>query len=129
MRASIKDYAIILLAFVIVFGCGIGIGHMTGDEPKPEQPPTTAAWEEQSLTILLESLNLSPAETQVAEAEIQRTAGEIRRAREETILTYHQRLSELYARLIDGLEEPNAERLRREKDSLDRKIESLHPET
>ena len=72
---------------------------------------------------------LDPEEHRVVESEIQRTAARIRLEREETILIYHERISELYDRLIAQLGEESASRLKEEKRTLDEKIEALRPKT
>jgi hypothetical protein len=119
----------ILLALATVFVCGFAAGHIQGKKSTPPKPGVSAHWEEETLSLLKRSLDLGPQEQIIVEREIQHAATRIRIKRDETILSYHEQISELYARLIDELDEPNAAKLRKEKRSLDEKIQALRPQT
>lgn len=129
MKPSVRDYLTILLSFLCVFVSGYGVGRLLDDEPPASAARGDTAWEEQSLRILVDSLDLSPEDRAMAESEVSAAASEIRATREQTILTYHRHLSELYQRLIDRLGEPHAPRLEKEKRALDAKIKSLEPQS
>ncbi len=129
MRPTLRDHVTILLALLTVFACGFGVGHLSGKKQAKPRPEISRQWEEETLSVLKRSLELEPHELQVVESEIQRTAAGIRLKREETILIYHERISELYDRLIEQLGEGNATRLKEEKRTLDEKIEVLRPKT
>lgn len=129
MRPTLRDHVTILLALLTVFACGFGVGHLSGKKQAKPRPEISRQWEEETLSVLKRSLDLEPHELQVVESEIQRTAAGIRLKREETILIYHERISELYDRLIEQLGEGNATRLKEEKRTLDEKIEALRPKT
>lgn len=129
MKPTIRDYATILLALLTVFACGLWAGHITGRKAIQPKPEVTAHWEEETLSLLKRSLELEPREQELVEHEIQRAAAGIRLQREETILNYHQRISDLYGRLIEQMDESNAAKLREEKRSLDEKIQALRPKT
>ena len=129
MKPGFRDHAMILLALVTVFTCGFAIGHIQGKKTTAPKPEVSAHWEEETLSLLKRSLELEPQERVAVEREIQRAATRIRIKRNETILSYHEQISELYARLIEELDEPNATKLRKEKRSLDEKIQALRPQT
>ncbi len=129
MRPTLRDHVTILLALLTVFACGFGVGHLSGKKQAKPRPEMSRQWEEETLSLLKQSLKLDPEEHRVVESEIQRTAARIRLEREETILIYHERISELYDRLIAQLGEESASRLKEEKRTLDEKIEALRPKT
>ena len=129
MKPNLKDHVTILLALLTVFVCGFGAGHVTGAKRSALKPEVTAHWEEETLSILKRSLDLDPSELQTVQVEIERAATGIRLRREETILNYHEQISELYGRLINQLGESNAGKLKEEKKALDEKIKALRPET
>jgi hypothetical protein len=119
----------ILLALVTVFVCGFATGNIQGKKASAPKPEVSAHWEEETLSLLKRSLDLGPQEQVTVEREIQRAATRIRIKRNETILNYHEQISDLYGRLIEELDEPNAAKLRKEKRSLDEKIQALRPQT
>jgi hypothetical protein len=119
----------ILLALVTVFICGFATGHIQGKKTSAPKPEVSVHWEEETLSLLKRSLELGPQEQVTVEREIQRAATRIRITRNETILSYHEQISELYGRLIEELDEPNATKLKKEKRSLDEKIQALRPQT
>lgn len=129
MRPTLRDHVTILLALLTVFACGFGVGHLSGKKQAKPRPEMSRQWEEETLSLLKQSLKLDPEEHRVVESEIQRTAARIRLEREETILIYHERISELYDRLIAQLGKESASRLKEEKRTLDEKIEALRPKT
>ena len=129
MRPTLREHATILLALLTVFACGFGAGHLSGKKQAKPRPEMSRQWEEETLSLLKQSLDLDPRELEVVDSEIQRTAGDIRRKRDETILIYHERISELYERLIARLDPENAAKLKEEKQTLDEKIETLRPKT
>ena len=129
MRPTLRDHVTILLALLTVFACGFGVGHLSGKKQAKPRPEMSRQWEEETLSLLKQSLKLDPEEHRVVESEIQRTAARIRLEREETILIYLERISELYDRLIAQLGEESASRLKEEKRTLDEKIEALRPKT
>lgn len=129
MKPNLKDHATILLALLTVFVCGFGAGHVTGAKRSAPKPEVTAHWEEETLSILKRSLDLDQSELQTVQLEIERAAAGIHLKREETILNYHEQISELYGRLINQLGESNAGKLKEEKKALDEKIKALRPET
>ena len=115
MRPTLRDHVTILLALLTVFACGFGVGHLSGKKQAKPRPEMSRQWEEETLSLLKQSLKLDPEEHRVVESEIQRTAARIRLEREETILIYHERISELYDRLIAQLGKESASRLKEEK--------------
>jgi VIT1/CCC1 family predicted Fe2+/Mn2+ transporter len=135
MKTSFRDYLLIVLAFLSVFACGYGVGRLiertptaeTVAEPASERPESPERREERSLSGLVANLELDDDERAVAEAEIRRTAAEIRASRERTILAYHEHLSVLYRNLIERLGEPHASRLEKEKAALDEEIARRRP--
>jgi hypothetical protein len=129
MKPSFRDHAMILLALVTVFVCGFATGSIQGKKTSAPKPEVSAHWEEETLSLLKRSLDLGPQEQVAVEREIQRAATRIRIKRNETILNYHEQISDLYGRLIEELDEPNAAKLRKEKRSLDEKIQALRPQT
>ena len=129
MKPSLSDHLTILCALLTVFACGFGAGHLSGKKELKGKPEVSAHWEADTLSLLKTSLDLDSREMDVVETEIRRTATDIRLKREETILVYHKRVSELYERLIAQLGESNASRLKEEKRTLDEKIQSLLPRT
>ncbi len=129
MKPTLREHATILLALLTVFACGFGVGHLSGKKQAKPRPEMSRQWEEETLSVLKQSLDLDPGELETVESEIQRTATDIRRKREETILIYHERISELYERLISQLGEENAAKLKEEKRTLDERIEALRPKT
>jgi hypothetical protein len=129
MKPSFRDHAMILLALVTVFVCGFATGNIQGKKTSAPKPEVSAHWEEETLSLLKRSLDLGPQEQVAVEREIQRAATRIRIKRNETILNYHEQISDLYGRLIEELDEPNAAKLRKEKRSLDEKIQALRPQT
>ena len=129
MKPSFRDHAVILLALVTVFVCGFATGNIQGKKTPPPKPEVSAHWEQDTLSLLKRSLDLKPQEQVTVEREIQHAATRIRLKRDETILNYHEQISELYARLIEELDGPNAAKLKKEKESLDEKIQALRPQT
>jgi hypothetical protein len=129
MRPSLRDHLTILLALLTVFACGFGAGHLSGKKQTQAKPEVSAQWEAETLSLLEKSLDLDSREMEVVKSEIRRTGMDIRLKREETILNYHERVSELYERLIEQLGDANASRLKEEKRALDEKIRSLRPQT
>ena len=129
MKPNFRDHATILLALVTVFVCGFATGNIQGKKTSAPKPGVSAHWEEETLSLLKRSLDLGPQEQVAVEREIQRAATRIRIKRDETILNYHEQISDLYGRLIEELDEPNAAKLRKEKRSLDEKIQALRPQT
>jgi hypothetical protein len=129
VKPTLRDHLTILLSLLTVFACGFGAGHLSGKKQAKTKPEASAHWEADTLSLLKTTLKLDPREQRVVEAEIQRTAVEIRLKREETILNYHERVSMLYERLINQLDGSNAARLKEQKRSLDEKIQSLRPKT
>ncbi|MEK7953453.1 hypothetical protein [Luteolibacter soli] len=129
MKPSFRDHLVILLALATVFACGFGVGQIQGKKASAPKPEVSAHWEEETLSLLKHSLDLAPQEQVSVEREIQRAATRIRLKRDETILSYHEQISELYGRLIEELDGPNAAKLKKEKQSLDEKIQKLRPQT
>ncbi|WP_035611369.1 hypothetical protein [Haloferula sp. BvORR071] len=129
MKPSLSDHLTILCALLTVFACGFGAGHLSGKKEIKAKPEANAYWEVETLSLLKSSLDLDPREKEVVETEIKRTATDIRLKREETILVYHEKISELYERLIAQLGDSNASRLKEEKRTLDEKIQKLRPTT
>jgi len=129
MKPKFRDHAVILFALVTVFVCGFAAGHIQGKKTAPPKPGVSAHWEQETLSLLKRSLELAPQEQVTVEREIQRAATRIRLKRDETILNYHEQISELYTRLIKELDGPNAAKLKKEKQSLDEKIQALRPQT
>lgn len=129
MKPSFRDHAVILFALVTVFVCGFAAGHIQGKKTTPPKPEVSVHWEEETLSLLKRSLELAPQEQVTVEREIQRAATRIRLTRDETILSYHEQISELYGRLIEELDGPNAAKLKKEKQSLDGKIQAIRPQT
>ena len=129
MKPTLREHATILLALLTIFACGFGVGHLTGKKQAKARPEVTRQWEQETLSLLKRSLDLDPKESQIVESEIQRAAVGIRLKREETILNYHEQISELYERLISQLGDANASRLKEEKRLLDEKIQALRPKT
>ncbi len=124
MKASLKDYLTIVMAFAAIFLAGYGIGHIVGGR-NVAAAPEPRPWEEQSLSLLQRTLELDEAETAAAEREIAATSAKIRASRHQAVLEYHRHLDDLYGRLIPQLGGRNAERLSREKRELERQIEIL----
>lgn len=129
MKPLLRDYLIILMAFLTVFICGLGAGKLIGQKHQAALPANAPAWETHALDLLVESLELSAAERNLADIEIQSAAGAISRTRDQTIVTYHEHLSALYQRLIDRLGDSHAARLQKEKAALDAKIRTLRQTT
>ena len=129
MKPTLRDHLSIVFALLTVFACGFGAGHLSGKKQIKPKPEVSAHWEQDTLSLLETSLALEPRERELVKAEIMRTATDIRIKREETILNYHERISELYERLIGQLGGANASRLKDEKRTLDEKIQSLRPKT
>jgi hypothetical protein len=129
MKPTLRDHLTILCAFLTVFLCGFGVGHLVAEKPATAPADISSPWEEQSLAILVTSLGLAGDDKRAAEAEIQATAAAMRRERDRTLLSYHEHLSALYGRLIEQLGEPHASRLLEEKRTLDTHIENLRPKT
>jgi hypothetical protein len=129
MKPRFREHLVILLALLTVFLCGFGAGHVQGRKTAAPKPEVSVHWEEDTLSLLKRSLDLAPQEQVAVEREIQRAATRIRIKRDQTILSYHEQISELYARLIDELDGPNAAKLKKEKQSLDEKIRALRPQT
>ncbi len=130
MKPSLRDHLNILMALLTVFACGFGAGHLSGrKQPDKEKPEVSVNWEADTLSLLKSSLDLDSRELEVVKTELKRTASGIRIKREETILNYHEKISELYERLITQLDDSNARRLKEEKRTLDEKIQGLLPKT
>ena len=129
MKPAWRDYATILMAFAAVFLCGYGVGHLVGERRDPPSSPAlsevTPAWEQETLNTLQESLALRPEQTAQVEAELSRTAKAIGKSHDTAVLDYHRHIDQLYARLIEILDAEQAERLRREKKTLEKQIELL----
>ena len=131
MKPSLRDHLNILMALLTVFACGFGAGHLSGKKQQPAKakPEVGVNWEADTLSLLKSSLDLDSRELEVVKTELKRTATGIRIKREETILNYHEKISELYERLITQLDDSNARRLKEEKRTLDEKIQGLLPKT
>lgn len=130
MKPTLRDHLNILMALLTVFACGFGAGHLSGKKQQAKSKPEVSAnWEADTLSLLKTSLDLDERELEVVKTELKRTATGIRIKREETILNYHERISELYERLIAQLDDANARRLKEEKRALDEKIQGLLPKT
>lgn len=130
MKISLRDKATIVMAFAAVFLCGYGIGHLVRDRQIPPTPAssdttTTVTWEKETLSLLRETLDLRPSQVEQVERELSRTAEEIDQSHHAVLLEYHLHLSKLYERLINLLDQSQADRLREEKRLLDRQIENM----
>jgi hypothetical protein len=125
MKASLRDYLTIVMAFAAVFLCGYGIGHLVGERGREADRRPPLPWEEESLSIIKRSLELSPEEERVVEEEIARAAAAIRKSRQTAVLDYHRHLDDLYGRLIERLSEPHAARLRAEKYEIEKAIQTF----
>jgi len=132
MKASLRDHLTILMAFAAVFLCGFGIGNLLAKRQIPAAA-VDPSWESVSLSALTASLELDPTESQQLEEELALTAAQIEQTRAAALLSYHQHLDDLYGRLIEKLDEPQASRLRREKIELETAIRDMksrhHPVT
>lgn len=129
MKTNLRDKATILMAFAAVFLCGYGVGHIIRDRQiasaAQPSPPTTVAWEKETLSLLKDSLELRPEQIGPVESELSKTAREIDRSHHRALLDYHRHLLSLYQRLIALLDQAQADRLREEKRLLDQQIDIM----
>lgn len=136
MKPQIRDYLTVLMAFVAVFLCGYGVGHLVGERKTPgppRHPPAESppVWQQRTFESIKGALDLSPKQEQIVAEELATTATQIRQSSDAAMLDYHRHIRDLYGRLIDRLDPAQADQLRREKILLEREIEkwldSPHP--
>jgi hypothetical protein len=129
MKMTWRDSATIILAFAAVFLCGYGIGHLVAERRIPPQslsgedaPPR---WQQETLESLQVSLQLRPDQMEQVKGELSQTARAITSSRDAAILDYHQHINLLYERLIALLDQQQAQKLRKEKKTLEKRIQIL----
>lgn len=128
MKTSWRDYCTILMAFTAVFLCGYGIGHLVCKRNNPPPPIEESVWEQDTLDTLREALELRDEQTAAVEEAIAKTAEAIEQSNRDVLLEYHRHVDDLYARLIEIVDDEQAVRLRKEKKTLEKQIQLLSSE-
>lgn len=128
MKTSWRDYCTILMAFTAVFLCGYGIGHLVCEKTAPPPPAEQSAWKQETLDKLRENLELREEQTAAVEAAIAEAAEAIDKSNRDVVLEYHRHVNDLYARLIEIVDDEQAVRLRKEKKTLEKQIQLLSSE-
>lgn len=128
MKTSWRDYGTILMAFTAVFLCGYGIGHLVCERTAPPPPAEQSAWKQETLDKLRENLQLRDEQTAAVEEAIAKAAEAIQKSNREVLLDYHHHVDDLYARLIEIVDDEQADRLRKEKKTLEKQIQLLSSE-
>ena len=128
MKSPAKDIVLIAVALFVILGCGIGIGNRFA--PKIDPSPTEVVEEdftEVTLELLRKELELS--DEQVAEIlpEIEGTTADIAKIRREARFKYRIMLLELHDKLIPKVAPEQQEKLRKERDRLQKIIELRFP--
>lgn len=124
----IRNYLIILAAFVIILSSGYGTGRLIGYRSGFDAAQRTTSapeWRNDALVNLKSRLELRPEQISSVEDALDTTALQIQRTHDATLLAYLRHLDELYQSLDIVLDEGQAASLRAERSSLSAEIESL----
>jgi hypothetical protein len=124
MKPSLKDYLSIALALLAIFLCGYGIGFLLGERkgmkhhsPAPQPAPSVqsasvASWEESTLAVIQNLIELNPEQLEIVKAEIAKSSARVRGARTDAFKAYAIEYRDLNKRLQPHLTIEQQEKLR-----------------
>ena len=123
MKPSLKDYLSIALALLAIFLCGYGIGFLLGERKgmkhhapaSPSAPlvqSNSVAWEESTLAVIQDLIELTPEQLVIVKAEIAKSSARVQTARAEAFKAYALEYRDLNTRLQPHLSPEQQEKLR-----------------
>jgi hypothetical protein len=120
MKSSHHEYLIAILAILVVFACGYGIGGRIAARRLVDVPPNEVAtsWEVNVLMRLNSELSLDEAQSQAVRAEVAASAHKIDEVKMNARRAYLQELLDLHRRIEPLLDESQRERLEKSRAAL-----------
>lgn len=96
-----RDLGLIILSFLVVFGCGFWASRAWSSKNNHAPPPVVAdtEWESAALKTLKQRLNLSPEQEKTAYQTLQKTQSDLNDTRERALLEYYLHLLKTHDRL------------------------------
>lgn len=133
MKPKLRDYLTILLALLVIFLCGSGVGFLIGEKRgRQESSPATVIrsqndngkWEKRTMERLADLLKLTEDQRTKVETEVKKSAEEIRHSREDAVKKHYQALLNLHDRLIPHLSPDQQTKIKKDRKSLQHAIDS-----
>ncbi len=120
MKSSFHEYLIAVLAILVVFACGYGIGQRIGSRPTAVAPPIDAhaSWESNVIKRLDSELALNESQRQAIRDEVAASARRIDEVRANARQAYRQELLDLHGRISPLLDATQRERLGKSRAAL-----------
>ncbi len=116
MKPSLRDYLTTVLAILVVFACGYGIGHQFGS--RPAEPAPVASWETSVFERLDSELSLDASQREAIRGEIAASARKIEQVKGQARAAYRDELLGLHGRILPLLDEAQRERLKKSRAAL-----------
>ena len=130
MKSPAKDVVLVVVAFVIILGCGVGIGRKSAPakviDPSPIEVDISS-FRDVTIANLNESLELSPEQIAEITAEIDKTSHDIAASRKEALFHYYLHILRLHDKILPKLEPEQQEKLKTSRDNLQKVIEKRFP--
>ena len=131
MKSPSKDIVLVVVAFVIILGCGVGIGRKSAPAARVIDPSPievdSSSFREVTLANLNDSLGLSPEQIDAITAEIDETSHDIAASRKEALFHYYLHILQLHDKILPKLNPEQQEKLKISRDNLQKVIEKRFP--
>ncbi|MGJ8695846.1 MAG: hypothetical protein ACSHYF_05970 [Verrucomicrobiaceae bacterium] len=134
MKPSLRDYLTILMALLAIFLCGYGVGYLLGEKKGRDLSPPlalagnsdedAATWEGRTVDRLNNFLALTDSQREKVESEVKTTSREIQISRDQAVEDYYLHLLDLHDRLLPHLDEQQQAKIKKDRKSLQRAINS-----
>lgn len=127
MKSTTRDYLTVAAAFLAVFLCGYGVGHLVCEwRTQPGTGPSEALrWEDQAIDSMQRSLSLRTEQLPAIRAELDTTAAAIQDSHKAVLVEDLRHILRLYEQLIPLLDDEQARKLKAERSELEMRIEAL----
>ncbi|MEN8849306.1 MAG: hypothetical protein ABF377_14700 [Akkermansiaceae bacterium] len=133
MKPSLREYLTILMALLVIFLCGYGVGFLLGEKKGKQQaaPLTlvagtgenTSAWEESTLQRISNLLKLTEEQQRLVGTEVKVTSQKIQASRTQAFKDYYLHLLDLHERLLPHLTDEQQLKIKKDQKSLQRAID------
>lgn len=129
MKSTTRDYLTVAAAFLAVFLCGYGVGHLVCEwrAQTGSVPPEASRWEDQALDSMQRSLSLRPEQLPAIRKQLESAAAAIQDSHDAVLVEDLRHILRLYEQLIPLLDDEQARKLDAERFELEKRIKTLDP--
>lgn len=124
-----RDFGLITLSFLVVFGCGFWASKAwsTENEQDPASIVADTEWESSALETLKQKLNLRPEQEKAAYQTLQKTQSDLNDTRERALLEYYLHLLKTHDHLAPILDAEQQELMLKSRKEMETTIRKKFP--